>query len=288
MTFLTIPSQAVAPPGVTPPGVGFLDWQAMSWAQNPDQIAQGLSVTVVAGLQLRLAAGLARVGGCVFRNTAAADITASGLIGSGSRLDRLVLRLTVSGGGSAIDIQPAIIQGASGATPALPQPTQVLGGVWETPIAWWRVTGNTITDLTSEYYGPGKGASGSFYQLGPSTITAAGGGQGICDVNVPIVVTKPGLMLIDCLTYFRSTANNGTTGVAVWALFNSVAVSPVNQNGHTNPALAATPETRWVPVAVHGSIEVVPGTYFGCQLVALVAGNDARFDNSSYHWRQVT
>jgi hypothetical protein len=275
---------------MTPPGVGFLDWQATSGAQNPDLIAQGLGVSVFAGLQLRLAAGLARVGGCVFRNTSPADITASGLIGSGSRLDRLVLRLTVSGGGSAIDIQPAIIQGASGATPALPQPTQVLGGVWETPIAWWRVTGNTITDLTAEYYGPGRGASGSFYAPSAANAVVGGGAIGVCDVNVPIVVTKPGLMLIDGLAYFRSIPNNGSTGVAVWAVFNGQAVSPIQQNGHTNPLGAATPETRWVPVAVHGSIEVLPGTYFGCQLIALASGggSDARFDNCSYHWRQVT
>ncbi len=153
MAFLTCPIEDDS-------GTNVAQWQRMSLAQNPDKVFPGLAVSVVNGLTVRLSAGKANVGGFYFENTANYDLTTDPPPGSGTRIDRFVLRLTFTTdasieAGARIDIVPMILKGtAGGSGPAL---TSSLGpGTYDVPVARWAVVGSsaTIQNITND--GPGR------------------------------------------------------------------------------------------------------------------------------------
>jgi hypothetical protein len=76
---------------------------------------------------------------------------------SQDRIDRLVLRLDRSASVAANFIQPVVITGTPGSSPALPALTQTPTGLWDLPIAHWtsKSTG-ALTGLADERYFAGN------------------------------------------------------------------------------------------------------------------------------------
>lgn len=177
MAYFTLPIE-----GST--GTYFLDWQQESWALSPDRISSGLTVSLVSSTKVRMAAGLAAVGGCVFQNTANADFTVAAVVGGGSRIDRLVLRLTVASAGASVDIQPAVKSSAVATTPTLPGLTTTLGeGVYEIAVARWTVTsaGVTSSSLMSEAFRYAPTPQTALFDMDRSSVPADSTVGGITD-----------------------------------------------------------------------------------------------------------
>lgn len=143
MAFFTYPK----PRDATDNKVTITEWQRMMLAQSPDGVTSGCLVSIPTPLVLRLQPGYARVGGFSSYSDTSLDLAVPPQP-SGTRIDRLVLRLTWTGPTEAptsVLVMPAIKSSSMGA-PA-PGVTQVLAGTWEISLGTYQVTGTSVSNL---------------------------------------------------------------------------------------------------------------------------------------------
>lgn len=232
MAYSTLPIEDAA-------GMNVGVWQSMASAQVPDQVVSGLVVSIV-GTTIRIGAGKANLGGCTFINTSNVDIgTIAGNSSGQTRIDRVILRLTVIansllGGGASIDIQPAVVSGFSADGPAL---TQNLAGTYEIPLARWAVLNGSTTPFTGSLIqdGPGPCAAGwamdaykfpsnvvtGFDGLGAPGVVSTSAAYGPSPASVSgqnLRVTLPGLYSVSYRVQLQNAGVVPTLGALPWSM----------------------------------------------------------------------
>jgi hypothetical protein len=178
-------------------GMNLAQYQTMAAAQAPDAIVSGLAVTAI-GNVIRMAAGKAIVAGCVFVNSASVDVgTVAGNFLGVTRIDRLILRLTFTGG---IKVQPVIVSGTTLDGPSL---TQTLAGTYEIPLARWGVLnggpGPCAAAWALDAFKMGRNAVLGFDGLGSPFAVSPGASYGPSPASINgqnLRITLPGIYSI--------------------------------------------------------------------------------------------
>jgi hypothetical protein len=176
LAFFTYPKPA-------PQGLNAAEYQRWMHALNQDGVTSGLVVSAPSATTVRASAGEARVGGFgAYSDSASSDYAITTIV-SGSRPDRLVLRLTWTGSSSdptALTIAPAIKQ----ATP--PPLTQAYGGTWEIGLAQWTTTPSGIGGLWNEIRWDGAEQIRS-YTLARTAVPPSGAEAGVLGYKLVFV-----------------------------------------------------------------------------------------------------